>query len=203
MKISVSGQHMSVGQSLTEYINDRLNDVVTKYFDNVISAGVHFIKEGYRFTCDIIVNTSLKNHNVIKSNAICDDVYSSFDQSLSRMEKQLRKYKNRLASSRTNKLKVSENEIDKSTVYGATKYVIDTAKFYADANELVEEKVNFAPLTIAEKPIVVRSCSISDAIMTMDLENVPALMFRNVATGRMNIVYHRRDGNISWVDSDE
>jgi hypothetical protein len=37
--------------------------------------------------------------------------------------------------------------------------------------------------------------------MKMDLENLPALMFENIKNNRINIVYYRKDGNISWVDS--
>ena len=37
--------------------------------------------------------------------------------------------------------------------------------------------------------------------MKMDLENLPALMFENIKTNRINVVYYRKDGNISWVDS--
>ena len=33
-----------------------------------------------------------------------------------------------------------------------------------------------------------------------DLSDLPALMFCNKANGRLNIVYRRADGNISWVD---
>jgi hypothetical protein len=34
----------------------------------------------------------------------------------------------------------------------------------------------------------------------MDLQDLPALMFFNSAHGRLNVVYRRVDGNISWVD---
>jgi hypothetical protein len=34
----------------------------------------------------------------------------------------------------------------------------------------------------------------------MDLANLPALMFRNVAHSGLNMVYRRADGNIGWVD---
>ena len=36
--------------------------------------------------------------------------------------------------------------------------------------------------------------------MRMDLANLPALMFFNAGNGRLNVVYRRVDGNISWVD---
>ena len=57
------------------------------------------------------------------------------------------------------------------------------------------------PAIIAEKPTQVLPISVGEAVMKMDLENLPALMFENVKTGRINVVYYRRDGNISWVDS--
>lgn len=36
--------------------------------------------------------------------------------------------------------------------------------------------------------------------MKMDLSNLPALVFLNSENKRINVVYHRKDGNISWVD---
>ncbi|EER22260.1 ribosome-associated factor Y [Rickettsia endosymbiont of Ixodes scapularis] len=36
--------------------------------------------------------------------------------------------------------------------------------------------------------------------MKMDLEDLPAVVFKNINNDRINIVYYRKDGNISWVD---
>jgi hypothetical protein len=36
--------------------------------------------------------------------------------------------------------------------------------------------------------------------MRLDLTDAPALMFRNVAHGGLNVVYRRTDGNIGWID---
>ena len=42
--------------------------------------------------------------------------------------------------------------------------------------------------------------TVSEAVMKMDLQDLPALMFFNSAHGRLNVVYRRADGNISWID---
>jgi hypothetical protein len=42
--------------------------------------------------------------------------------------------------------------------------------------------------------------SVGEAVMQMDLADVPALIFRNSAHGGINVVYRRPDGNIGWVD---
>jgi hypothetical protein len=36
--------------------------------------------------------------------------------------------------------------------------------------------------------------------MLMDLRNTTALMFKNSATGQLNMIYRREDGNIGWVE---
>jgi hypothetical protein len=56
------------------------------------------------------------------------------------------------------------------------------------------------PVTIAEKGTNIENLTVSEAIMKMDLAHLPALMFINKLNNRINMVYHRHDGNISWVD---
>jgi len=53
---------------------------------------------------------------------------------------------------------------------------------------------------ISEKSTEIEKLSVSDAIMKMDLANLPALIFINEENGNINAVYHRKDGNISWID---
>jgi hypothetical protein len=43
---------------------------------------------------------------------------------------------------------------------------------------------------------------VSEAVMRLDLADLPALLFRNSAHGNLNLVYRRRDGNIGWIDPD-
>ena len=96
MQVEVSGKHMSVGESLQQYVRTRSNEVVRKYFENAPSAQVRFSKQGHEFLCDIIVNDGTGRHMVIKSNAASDEVYNACDLALSKIEKQMRKYKSKL-----------------------------------------------------------------------------------------------------------
>ena len=36
--------------------------------------------------------------------------------------------------------------------------------------------------------------------MMLDLRNTNALMFKNSASGKLNMIYRRDDGNIGWVE---
>ena len=42
--------------------------------------------------------------------------------------------------------------------------------------------------------------SVSDAVMLLDLRNTSALLFQNSASGELNMIYRRDDGNIGWVE---
>ena len=58
------------------------------------------------------------------------------------------------------------------------------------------------PLIIEERGVQIASLSVAAAVMRMDLQNLPALMFKNAKTNKINLVYYRRDGNIAWVVSE-
>jgi ribosomal subunit interface protein len=192
MQVSVSGQHLSIGLSLQEYVKERMGGSIKKYFDHAPSATVHFNKQNHDFSCDIVVNDGTGRHIVIKSNASSDDVYFAFDAALSKIEKQLRKYKSKLKD-HSSKMKVSE------VIPTTTKYVISPTKI---DDEVEDQEIDLDnPVIVAEKATKILKLSVGQAVMKMDLEDLPALMFKNVKTDRINVVYYRKDGNISWVDS--
>ncbi|WP_342268121.1 ribosome hibernation-promoting factor, HPF/YfiA family [Candidatus Tisiphia endosymbiont of Empis tessellata] len=193
MQISVSGQHISIGNSLQDYVRNRTIQVSEKYFcDVIISANVHFSKQGFQLVCDIVVNDGTGRHMILKGNAASDDIYSAFDIALARLEKQLRKYKSKLKN-RHDRVKISE------VTSKAVKYTITPNQYEHEDEDNVAAYDN--PVIIAEKSVEILTLSVSGAVMKMDLENLPALMFQNSHTNRMNVVYYRRDGNISWIDS--
>lgn len=191
MQISISGQHIAIGNALQEYVRERTMQIVQKYFTKVISATVHFSKQGYFTVCDIIVNDGTGRHMILKGNASSEDIYSSFDISISKIEKQLRKYKSKLKD-RHERVKVSE------VPFTAVKYTISSAEPEDEDDEVKDDN----PIIIAEKPVAIPTLSVSEAVMHMDLEDLPTLMFTNRTTNRINVVYYRRDGNIAWINAE-
>ena len=56
------------------------------------------------------------------------------------------------------------------------------------------------PVIIAESDDIIKTVSVSEAIMLMNLKDQNAIFFKNVQSNRLNILYRRSDGNIGWVD---
>lgn len=196
MQISISGQQFSVGNALQEYVRGRTQEVVSKYFDRTISAHIYFSKQGIYFVCEPIIHEGIGKHMTIKSDAMSDDVYTAFDMAILKLEKQLRRYKSKIKGHH-DRTKISE------VASAAVNYTINPNFTGTDSDKEQEEsdENDDNPVIIAEKPIDIMALSVSEAVMKMDLEDLPALMFQNAKTGRINVVYYRKDGNISWVDS--
>jgi len=189
MNISIAGQHIEVTQELQTRVREKINTMIARYFDHATSAAVHFTKHAHNklFLCDIVVHEGTGSNIVIKSDATSFDVNASFDEAAAKAERRLKKYKAKLKD-RHNKIKLSEADVS------AIKYI------FKDHDELPDNEHSL-PVTIAEQPVTISKLNVSDAIMRMELENLPAMMFKNAKTDRMNVVYQRADGNVAWVDS--
>lgn len=53
---------------------------------------------------------------------------------------------------------------------------------------------------VIEEDVMVKTMTIGDAIMEMELLSLPALLFINVKNNRVNMIYTNSSGNVVWVD---
>lgn len=190
MQIQIKGQHIDVGNSLRSHVEEHLKKSIGKYFDRAVDAEVFFSKQGHEFRTTIVVNEGTGKGTMIRSQGDNTDVYASFDEALEHIEKQLRRYKRKLKNHH-------KNHIDD---FERVEAMMEASKFVISNADDKEEAEDDAPLIIAEKPTRIERLTVSDAVMKMNLADLPALMFINKKTGALNVVYHRKDGNISWVD---
>ena len=95
MDIRISGQQIDTGSALQAHVTERMQDVVGKYFSRAVSSSVTFSKEpGGAFACNIV--THVTNGLFLKAYGAAHDMHLAFDQALTKIEKQLRRYKTRL-----------------------------------------------------------------------------------------------------------
>lgn len=178
MKITITGKHIDLGESMPAYAEEALGKAVEKYFTSAVSASIMFSKERESIKAEITVHPT--SGLLLKGEAKAGDAYAALDQAVARISRQLNRYKDRLVEHRNEKIELvpmSVIESDEEKEVAAT-----------------------APVIIAETQTELPICSVSGAVMRMDLTDAPALLFRNSAHGELNMVYRRADGNIGWVD---
>jgi ribosomal subunit interface protein len=184
MHIQVNGKQIDIGDSLRQHVEERLADRVFKYFDRPVDSQVTFARDGHEFRADCAVHLSTGINLLSQGRAT--DIYASFDQAIDRLEKRLRRYKRRL--------KDHHSRAAHSTWFEAPSYII------AGADLQEEEPEQQQPIIIAEETAQVRTCTVGEAVMQMDLTEAPVVLFKNSGHGRLNIVYRRPDGHVGWID---
>ncbi len=193
---------MEVGQSLTSFVEDHLSKEVVKYFDKAVAAEVHFSKQGHMFKTLIVINEGVKGGIAVKSNAEAGDVYASFVEACEKSVIQLRRYKSRIKNYRRQGGGLKSVEPDFNAI-DAVKYIVPPVNYNVFAEMEEEESAQNSEDSlkiIGEKNADIESLTVEEAIMKMDLQDLPALVFINKKNRRINVVYHRKDGNISWID---
>ena len=189
MQIQITGKHMNLGDAMRERIEAGLEAAVAKYFNRTGEASVFVSQQGPFVEVDC--NVHLPSGIVLQSTGRADDPYAALEVSLEKMEKLVRRYKRRLKDHHAS----APVPMPAAPVAESLILVSDT-----DDSEDSGIETGDAPLTVAETKVQIRTMTVSEAVMQLELQDVPALMFRNAGHDGLNMVYRRPDGHIGWVD---
>jgi ribosomal subunit interface protein len=186
--VRVAGHQVDTGESLREHAQRRVGEITEKYFSRSVGANVTFGRgPNNDYTCDIVA--PVVNGVVLKASYSGREPEIAFNGAADRIEKQLRRYTNRL----------KEHKVDESESEPFIENAAYTIFDGTPRGEGESDQSGFAAI-VAETSVDIPESSVSDAVMLMDLRNTPALMFKNSATGALNMIYRREDGNIGWVE---
>lgn len=186
VQISVKGKQLDIGDSLRQHATDTVTDMVTKYFHNALEAHVTLTRDAHLYRAEITVHPT--RGTVVQASANANEPYPAFDEAAKTMAKRLQRYRSRLQDRHG----PSHEEI--AADLQARSITLDTAR----APEATEE--HHDSMVLAEIKTPIHFLTVSEAVMKLELEDLPALMFTNKAHGGLNMVYRRNDGNIGWVD---
>ena len=188
MQLSVKGKQLDVGEALRTHVETQLKDITGKYFNNTLDAQVSFSKEAHLYRADITVHAG--RGILLQANATANEPYPAFDTAVSRIAHRLRRYKKKISDHHLEAQRQEEAKL-------ASSFVLQS-----DIDDR-EEETNDNPVVVAEMTTAIESLSVGQAVMRLDLGDLPALMFRNSKNGGLNMIYRRPDGHIGWVDPSE
>ena len=184
-KILVSGKQTKIGLSLKKYSINIITSTLNKYFKDFISSNILFSKDTFNFRCEISIH--LEKTIFIKSHSLSNDAYGAFNLANEKIKKRIRRYHRKLTDHRAKFAKVD-------TKSNANEYIIKNPE---------KVKINISekePVIIAESDEIIKSLTVSEAIMLMDLNDQNAIFFKNTKNKRLNLLFKRADGNIGWLD---
>lgn len=192
MQVQVTGKHVDVGEALRMRVSDELSSSIGKYFDRGGGAAevvVSRVGHSFRVDCGVI----LASGQQLTTHGLGGDAHVAFDAASAKMEKRIRRYKNRLKDHHPQAL-ARQAETAAYYVLQAPDEDETEELFDGDATSFPE------PMVIAETETPITVMTVSMAVMELDLTESQTIVFRNAAHGGLSVVYRRPDGNIGWID---
>jgi len=191
MQITVSGKQVDLSDALRTRVSDHMDVIASKYFDHALEAQVTFSRARSFFICDI--NLHAGRGLRLRGEGEAADANSAFDDAAEHIAKRLRRYRRRVNDH-------ARDSANRERPEAARQYILRQEDETFEGSGDGAGGVAAHATVIAEQRTEISLLSVSEAVMRMDLADQPVLMFRNRATGELNVVYRRSDGNIGWID---
>jgi putative sigma-54 modulation protein len=169
MNVIVNGRHLEITPALKSYSVEKMSKF-EKYLSSISEAVVTLSVEKYRHKAEVLMKV---NGYMIQAESVTGEIYSSIDEVVEKLEKQVVKYKEKLQTFRKSDKKNMEDLAEKA---GTTGNIIKYKKFEM-------------------KPM-----SPEEAVDQMDLLDKNFFIFANLASGDINVVYRRDDGNYGLIE---
>ncbi|WP_022818833.1 ribosome hibernation-promoting factor, HPF/YfiA family [Fusobacterium russii] len=177
MKLFIKGRQITLTDSIKKYAEEkilkieRFNDSIIKV-DVTLSAGK--LKSGNAHVAEILVYLS---GSTLKYRATEQDLYAAIDKAVDGIEPQLKKHKDKHI-----RAKVQD----------------DSAKKYYSLNN--DENFETEEKKLVKVYLPIKPMDISEAILQLESLNKVFFAFTNVETGKMAVVYKRKDGDYGFIE---
>jgi putative sigma-54 modulation protein len=174
MQTSVTFKNLPPSDNLKAYVKEKL-DRFDRLLDNPAEANVVLSVEKFRHIAEISI---IGDRLTINGREEINDMYSAIDMVLDKIEKQIKKNKQKIRERRSG---------SKLTIRQMT----DMEALTEDEDRIPEVKV---------KPIEYKPMDVDEAVMQLDLVKDNFLVFTNARTEKVNVLYRRKDGNYGLIE---
>jgi putative sigma-54 modulation protein len=178
MQTNITFRNLTATEAIKSYAREKV-DRVHKYLDPEASeAHVVLAVERHLHHADITVHAG---QFFLRGKEASDDLYASIDLAMDKIERQLKRYKEKLKHRRA---QPHHNE-------GSTfrHDIVEVA-------DLVQE-----PRVVSSTELPAKPMSVDEAVMQMDLVHNEFLVFQNAQSREVNVLYRRRDGNYGLIEA--
>ncbi len=171
MKIKIAGRHTDASPALRDYVIEK-TEALERFFDRIISVDVVLSVEKERQIADF--HAHLTNKKRINAREESTDMYASIDKAIDRLKRQLVKFKDQLQEVK-----------DRS---GASIKTDEEEESSSDKRIIRSETYFQKPMTVEE------------AALQLEAIEKEFLVFIDVETDQIAIIYRRRDGNFGLIE---
>lgn len=195
-------RHMDSSDALRSYAEERLAKI-KRYFSDPLKVNCTFAVEKINHIAQFDV--TLRNGLQLHSSESTENMYSSIDMALAKMERQVRRYKDRITNHKPHKGKAGR--VRQSVLAATAIDASDPESMVAAAERRAAEaraEDSQAPdgrAVVREKEFRAERLSVRDAVMQLNLMHRQFLVFTNTETGDINVIYRLPHGDYGLIET--
>jgi putative sigma-54 modulation protein len=174
MQIDITFKNMESSDALKDYAFKRLSKM-ERYIDRTGEAHIVLSIEKRRHKADV---TFTVDGALINAVEITEDLYAAIDMVMDKLERQIKKHKQKMQDKKGQGKAPQEEVIAPSD------------------NEAIKTR----PRVIREKNYFVKPMSLDEAILQLNLDPNSFIIFQNTESNQINLLYKRQDGDITLVE---
>ena len=172
MNLVISGKNLDITEGLRSAIEEKIGKL-ERYFTDTTEVHVTLSTEKNRQKIEITI--PMKG-SIIRAEEVSSDMYVSIDLVEEVIERQLRKYKNKLIDKEQNAAHLSQS--------------------FIEADDLEDEDIQI----IRSKKFAMKPMDPEEACVQMELIGHNFFVFRNSETDEVNVVYKRKGNTYGLIE---
>ena len=176
MKYNIRGDKITVTGAMKSYIEEKLSKM-DKYFEEPGDITAHVLVKVKDLEQTIEVTVPTKRF-IIRAEESNEDFYAAVDLVINKLERQIRKNKDRLARKHKNS---------------------ETVEFNFNYQEEEKEEENNSKI-VKRKSISMKPMDEEEAILQIELLNHDFFVFKNIDEECVSVLYLRKDGNYGIIN---
>ena len=174
MNINFVGKNIEITEALKSVTMDKFSKL-DKYFEKDVNGTATFSKEGNREIIEVTIEVP---GSIIRVEEQSEDMYASIDLAIDVLERQVRKYKDKLQDQKRGRESIRFDNIQ------------SLKEEDKDENKIVRRKA------FGMKPMMEE-----EAILQMELLRHNFFVFLDADSNQVNVLYKRKDGNYGMIET--
>jgi putative sigma-54 modulation protein len=183
MATEISGRNYEIPPDIRSMVETKLAKIQEKLFDDVIDVRVVLQVEKYRNICEILITG--KDHDVKTVQESDESMQDAVNSALDHLKRQAQKNRERLR--------------DHHRKDGAKPRVNEWAVQVLEPAQLRDETEERGPRIVKTNNIPIRPMSLEEAALRLEDSKNEFIVFRDLDTDRVSVIYKRSDNNLGLI----
>ncbi|HXH38646.1 MAG TPA: ribosome-associated translation inhibitor RaiA [Thermoanaerobaculia bacterium] len=188
MATTITGRHYEVTDKIRDLINRKLDKILEKLFSKVIEVRVVLQVQKYRNICEIHVTG--KEHVVKAVQESDESMQDAINLALDHVKRQAQKNRSTIRDHHR-----KDGSLNKSTAGMVTEWSVQVL----DPERLRKPGPKRQARIIKTNSLPILPMTIEDAAESLDGSKNEFIVFRDLDTDRISVMYKRRDNNLGLI----